>query len=177
MLFRSVVYDVKRVGNAAPSEIAGAELVADIQKQIGETSTTGVEVEIVGNTIITKPADNSACTDYVDASGADGTSNATKDLVGFLVKLNGNDVAEIEFNGDTYVWNDDVRYASKWIKQGVTPDGNGDVSGTGNTLANAIEQSLTAQIAALNGGSGRISATIIVDGDAEMVVAIDWIGA
>ena len=28
-----VVYDVKRVGNAAPTEIAGAELAADIQKQ------------------------------------------------------------------------------------------------------------------------------------------------
>ena len=171
-----VVYDVKRVGNAAPSEIAGAELVADIQKQIGETSTTGAEVEIVGNTIITKPADDNACDAYVTL-GSDGTSDAVKDLVGFLVKLHGNDVAEIEFNGSTYVWNDDVRYASKWIKQGVTPDGSGNVSGTGNTLANAIEQSLTAQITALGGGSGRISVTIIVDGDAEMVVAIDWIGA
>ena len=167
---------MKRVGNAAPSEIAGAELVADIQKQIGETSTTGVEVEIVGNTIITKPADNSACTDYVTVGG-DGTSDAVKDLVGFLVKLHGNDVTEIKFNGSTYVWNDDVRYASKWVKENVTPDSNGDVSGTGDTLANAIEQSLSDQITALRGGSGRISATIIVDGDAEMVVAINWIGA
>ena len=173
----TVTYDVDRSTVASEAEVAGAELVSKIQNLIGETSTTGTAVEIEGNTIVTKPADDTASTAYVNAAGGDGTSDATKDLVAFLVKLYENGASSIKFGDDTYEWNTGIRFASKWLKT----DGDG-VNGTthepntaGDTLAKAIETALTAQITdgGFTTGTKRVSATIVVDG-AEMIIAIDF---
>jgi len=168
------VYPVTTSANLSAAAMAGAELINKVQGAIGSTSTTGAAVMVNGNKITTIPGTTKQDTaDYVDNSGSDGTSNATKDLVGFLVSLKKNGATSIKIGAEEYVWNDNVRYASKWIKVGTTPDSNGDVSGSGATLANKVEGLITTQIAAITAGqTAEVSVTLIVDGT-PIVVAIE----
>jgi len=170
----TVTYAVNRVSGATEAEVAGAELVAKIQNLIGQTSTTGVEVVIEGNTIVTKPGDDTASTAYATPD-ADGTAPATKDLVAFLVKLHENDARSIEYNGVTYEWNSGIRYQCKWLEAGASL--NGDVpQNAGDTLISAVASALDTKIQAATTGTVRVSETIIVDG-AKMNIAIDYVAS
>ena len=168
------VYPVTTSANLSAAAMAGAELINKVQGAIGSTSTTGAAVMVNGNKITTIPGTTKQDTaDYVDNSGSDGTSNATKDLVGFLVSLKKSGATSIKIGADEYVWNDNVRYASKWIKVGASPDAGGDVTGAGNTLANKVESDITRQIGAITAGqTAEVSVTLIVDGT-PIVVAIE----
>ena len=168
------VYPVTTSANLSAAAMAGAELINKVQGAIGSTSTTGAAVMVNGNKITTIPGTTKQDTaDYVDNSGSDGTSNATKDLVGFLVSLKKSGATSIKIGADEYVWNDNVRYASKWIKVGASPNAGGDVTGAGNTLANKVESNITTQIGTITAGqTAEVSVTLIVDGT-PIVVAIE----
>ena len=170
----TVTYAVNRVSGATEAEVAGAELVAKIQNLIGQTSTTGVEVAIVGNTIVTKPGDDTASTAY-KTPDADGTAPATKDLVAFLVKLHENDARSIEYKGVTYEWNSGIRYQCKWLRTGASLNGNVPQNGN-DTLITAVAGALDTKIQAATTGTVRVSETIIVDG-AKMNIAIDYVAS
>lgn len=176
-----VTYDVIVADGVSSAELKGAEVVGEILKAIAPKGVagSGLPIEVEGNTMITKPADATESTDYVNPGGGVGAvAKSTEDLVRFLVALHNNGAKKIVYGGKTYTWTGKIPSQNpgnliqcQWIE-----DGAADNTASANSLVTAIAKSFETQIKSAVSGTNRISATITVDG-AEMVVAIDFIKA
>ena len=154
MLFRSVN------DNVSNSVLAAAELMTKVQEAVEKAGKPYGAITIEGN----KMTATGSSADYVDdQKGVNGTSQATLDFVNFVVALNGSGAKEIKFKDDTYKWNNGLRYASKWLKEGSSPDQSG---GSQDTLVTAVVNEVKSQSNNQALTAGNVATiTITVDGD------------